>query len=180
MRCTASGTTLGRLVFVEPSNLAVRLSPLASTGNDFRYPSPVAGRAGGLSRDSELTASFASMQVETNFVMKNEHFTLYSDRLIVAWYYFPLGSKTIRLDDIEHFVVDNGDLGALQRKSWGMALSSIWWALGRRGLLGGSQSNIIIKVKEDPISKGFSMGANGADAVRFLKDRGILQKPSFN
>lgn len=114
-------------------------------------------------------------------IIKNEYFTLSSDKLIIAWYYFPFGSKTIRLEDIEYFVADHGNLESLQYKAWGMALSSIWWALGRRGLFyGTSNSNLIIKVKRDCISKGFSLGANGSEAVKFLKERGIMQKSSFN
>ena len=113
--------------------------------------------------------------------VKNDFFSLSNDTLTIFWYYFPFGSKTIRLDEIEYFIADYGNLETLQYKSWGMALSSIWWAMGRRGLLGGNNSgNFIVKVKGSSIHKGFSMGANGADAIKILKDRGIMQRPSFN
>ena len=113
--------------------------------------------------------------------VKNDYFSLCNNTLTIFWYYFPFGSKTIRLDEIEYFIADYGNLETLQYKSWGMALASIWWAMGRRGLLGGNDSgNFIVKVKGSSIHKGFSMGANGADAIKILKDRGIMQRPSFN
>lgn len=66
-------------------------------------------------------------------LMRNDFVTCYSDRLVVHFYYFPFGEKTIRYDDIQSYELRRLDqMNFLQVKCWGMAMSPIWWHLDIR------------------------------------------------
>ena len=66
-------------------------------------------------------------------LFKNDYITCYSDRLVIPYYYFPYGSKTVKYKNIRSVeLLDAKDLSFFQTKTWGMALSSIWWPLDIR------------------------------------------------
>ncbi len=72
--------------------------------------------------DPILSTDSNSILIENGFV------TCYSDRLVIHFYYFPFGDKTIRYDNINSCeLLRHEDLSFFQTKSWGMAFSSVWW-----------------------------------------------------
>ncbi len=61
-------------------------------------------------------------------LISNGFVTCYSDRLVIHLYYFPYGNKTIRYNDIQSCeLLPMHDLSIFKSKTWGMALSPIWW-----------------------------------------------------
>eukprot|EP00547_Thalassionema_nitzschioides_P002880 CAMPEP_0194200540 /NCGR_PEP_ID=MMETSP0156-20130528/1102_1 /TAXON_ID=33649 /ORGANISM="Thalassionema nitzschioides, Strain L26-B" /LENGTH=121 /DNA_ID=CAMNT_0038925549 /DNA_START=190 /DNA_END=555 /DNA_ORIENTATION=+ len=67
----------------------------------------------------------------TNEIVYDDcYITLTKNTLILKTYYFPFGfSKTIPRGEIDRIWKGNDlDLSFLKKKSWGMALSNIWWA----------------------------------------------------
>ena len=74
-------------------------------------------------------ASTKNLQDDT-VLIQNEFVTCYSDRLRVHSYYFPVGDKTIRYEDIQSCeLLRHEQLNFFQMKCWGMAFSPIWWPL---------------------------------------------------
>lgn len=66
-------------------------------------------------------------------LFKNDYITCYSDHLVIPFYYFPYGSKTIEYKNIRSVeLLDANDLSFFKTKTWGMALSPIWWPLDIR------------------------------------------------
>ena len=69
----------------------------------------------------------------SEILFQNGFVTCYADRLVVHFYYFPYGDKTIEYKNIRSCdLLSEKDLNFFQIKSWGMALSSIWWPLDIR------------------------------------------------
>lgn len=61
-------------------------------------------------------------------ILSNDFVKCYSDHLIINLYYFPYGNKTIKYKDIQSCeFLRMKDLNMLKCKTWGMALSPIWW-----------------------------------------------------
>jgi hypothetical protein len=61
-------------------------------------------------------------------IISNDFVTCYADRLVIHLYYFPYGDKTIRYKDIQSCELHPiRVLGPFKTKTWGMALSPIWW-----------------------------------------------------
>lgn len=61
-------------------------------------------------------------------IFSNNFVQCYSDHLVIDLYYFPYGSKTVQYKDIQSCqLLKIKDLGIFKWKTWGMALSSIWW-----------------------------------------------------
>ena len=61
-------------------------------------------------------------------LFSNSTVTCYSDRLVIHYYYFPIGHKTIKYNQIQSCaLLEMRDLSFLKTKLWGMGLSSIWW-----------------------------------------------------
>lgn len=71
-----------------------------------------------------------SAVISEEILLKNDFVTCYDDRLVIRFYYFPYGDKTIEYKNIKSCrLVDEKDLNFFQTKTWGMAFSSIWWPL---------------------------------------------------
>jgi hypothetical protein len=65
-----------------------------------------------------------------SIVIENGFVTCYSDRLVIHFYYFPFGDKTIQYNNINSCeLLRNEDLSLFKTKSWGMAFSFVWWPL---------------------------------------------------
>jgi hypothetical protein len=63
-------------------------------------------------------------------LIKNSHVTCYNDRIVIHWYYFPFGDKTIKYRNIRSCELLTKDLlNFFETKTWGMAFSSVWWHL---------------------------------------------------
>ncbi|UJR16567.1 hypothetical protein I4U23_003468 [Adineta vaga] len=63
-------------------------------------------------------------------LIENTFVTCYSDRLVIHFYYFPFGSKTIKYENIRSCeLLQHDQLNMFQTKCWGMAFSPIWWHL---------------------------------------------------
>lgn len=61
-------------------------------------------------------------------ILSNSYITCYSDHLVIHWYYFPFGSKTIKYNFIHSCdLLALEDLSFAAKKLWGMSLSPIWW-----------------------------------------------------
>ena len=68
--------------------------------------------------------------ISSEILFKNDFITCYDDRLVIRFYYFPYGDKTIEYKNIRSCrLLNEDDLNFFQMKSWGMAFSSIWWPL---------------------------------------------------
>ena len=65
---------------------------------------------------------------------RDAYVVLYGDRMVVKWYYFPCGSKTLPLSALRA-VGSAGGLNPLwNHKLWGMAADfAVWWAKGTIG-----------------------------------------------
>ena len=67
---------------------------------------------------------------DKEILFKNSYVTCYTDRLVIAYYYFPFGDKTIQYKNIRSLkLLGKNDFNFFQIKSWGMGLSPIWWHL---------------------------------------------------
>jgi len=61
-------------------------------------------------------------------IISNGFIKCYSDHLVISLYYFPYGDKIIKYRDIQSCdLLKMRDLSIFKYKTWGMALSSIWW-----------------------------------------------------
>jgi hypothetical protein len=61
-------------------------------------------------------------------IISNGFVKCYSDHLVISLYYFPYGNKTIKYRDIQSCdLLKMRDLSIFKYKTWGMALSSVWW-----------------------------------------------------
>lgn len=61
-------------------------------------------------------------------IISNNFIKCYSDRLVIDLYYFPYGNKTIKYKHIQSCELHQmHDLSIFEYKTWGMALSPIWW-----------------------------------------------------
>eukprot|EP00294_Goniomonas_avonlea_P002682 CAMPEP_0114543404 /NCGR_PEP_ID=MMETSP0114-20121206/2336_1 /TAXON_ID=31324 /ORGANISM="Goniomonas sp, Strain m" /LENGTH=108 /DNA_ID=CAMNT_0001727737 /DNA_START=70 /DNA_END=393 /DNA_ORIENTATION=- len=75
--------------------------------------------------------------------------------LVIYNYYFPFGSKTVRLADIETIEDYTEKYVVFADKSWGMGITSIWWA---REIARWRRKHplVVLKVRGDSLLKGFS------------------------
>ena len=88
--------------------------------------------------------------------------TLYEDSychltknsITLKMYYFPIGDKTIPMGDIRELEVLPRFPGIFTCKTWGMALSSVWWACGKKWGLA-APAKIMIITTDSIIRKGF-------------------------
>lgn len=61
-------------------------------------------------------------------IISNNFVKCYSDHLVIDLYYFPYGNKTVKYKDIRSCeLLKLRDLSIFKCKTWGMALSPIWW-----------------------------------------------------
>jgi hypothetical protein len=107
---------------------------------------------------------------------------LYEDKYIridtegirMTWYYFPLfTAKRIRFADMVRFETA-ADLALpwYAYKEWGMGLSSIWWACGRRSQLLSTVpgDQLVVTIRGSRIRAGCTM-ADRARVLAILRER---------
>ena len=89
--------------------------------------------------------------------------TLTEKTLVLKWYYFPFAtSKTIPLGDIDRIRPGTDPELALtwyKKKTWGQALSDVWWAsrCGRE-FQSDNSTNFVLSVKQEGSGRsGFSV-----------------------
>ena len=76
-------------------------------------------------------------------------------------YYIPYGDKTVKIEDIKDLELLDRYPGPLVCKTWGMALSSVWWACSTKwGLV--APAKIMIITTGSIIRKGFVCGNEAA------------------
>lgn len=82
---------------------------------------------------SVITLILIFHSIDGEILFQNGFVTCYSDRLVIPFYYFPYGDKTIEYKNIRSCdLLDAKQLSFFEVKSWGMAFSSIWWPLDIR------------------------------------------------
>lgn len=76
---------------------------------------------------------------------KDSFVTLYPDRIVIAWYWFPTTqSKIIPIAEIKKVTVPS-KIQFLNHKAWGMAIDfDIWWASDMSNLMDYSDRRVII------------------------------------
>ncbi|ORX87449.1 hypothetical protein BCR32DRAFT_324431 [Anaeromyces robustus] len=121
-----------------------------------------------MSENSELlTDTNSSTLYEDKYVkITNTHISLKK-------YYFPsFTSKNIAFTDIEKICTDKEfGVNTLGYKSWGMGLSSIYWAWGG---VPRSKNNYIIKIKNSSPNCGFSV-ENPDEFCKVLESKGVMK-----
>ncbi|CAF1343078.1 unnamed protein product [Adineta steineri] len=81
----------------------------------------------------EPTLCTVSVDDSNTILISNGFVTCYSDHLVIHFYYFPFGDKTIKYKNIRSCeLLSSNDLNFFETKSWGMAFSNIWWHLDIR------------------------------------------------
>lgn len=96
-------------------------------------------------------------------VYDDSYVTLTESELILKKFYFPsFQSKTIPLSDIEKIWIGTDpelNLSWTKKKTWGIALSNIWWACRwAREFIPDDERNFVIAIKNQEILRnGFSV-----------------------
>jgi len=114
----------------------------------------------------------AMKQRDLAILYDDEFVTIHKNHgVIIKWYYFPIASsKTIPWKDIHSAAIAfDLDLGILEYKGWGMALSPIWWAcdLGRTEM-----ESIVLTTRSWPKS-GFST-RNPGRVIQLIQENKLL------
>ncbi len=78
------------------------------------------------------------------------------DNLILRWYYFPCGARTIKLEDITK--VEEREVYIGSTKTWGMALDlEVWWHFdGRFRELNSKKALIVFTNEENKYPAGIT------------------------
>ena len=103
---------------------------------------------------TSLTLTMSNEQV----LYEDKFVRLTTTKLTIFWYYFPLGSCcTVDLEQLDRYERAT-DYSFSKLKTWGMALSWIWWACDCRRHLGRSKDSMfVIWIKHQSLGKGFSV-----------------------
>ena len=105
-------------------------------------------------------AAEASRPVTAADVLYKDKFVeIYSDHLSIKCFYFPFaGLKRVDIGPEVSFATDQ-DLGFTwkDRKTWGMALNNVWWALDWSREIPGRRRGIVLTVGQETFRKGFSV-----------------------
>jgi hypothetical protein len=90
-------------------------------------------------------------------VYEDGYVKLTETHITIKWYYFPYGSKVISYREIASFGrAPDFHINALGTKTWGMALSMIWWSWGPLGRECYLNEQLIIELKGQPLKSGFT------------------------
>jgi hypothetical protein len=90
---------------------------------------------------------------------------LYADKFVkltkmelaIYSYYFPIATSLVVPIDHISAVQDGLSVNTMGWKTWGMALSKIWWALDTFRTVQDNKNTVIITLKDDWCAKGFSI-----------------------
>jgi hypothetical protein len=90
----------------------------------------------------------------------------------IKCYYFPLGTaKQIRYSEIAEFgTATQFGLNSWGTKTWGMALSPVWWALGSLTRGNHLDEQIVLRLNRQTIECGFTSD-NPPAVLRILNDK---------
>lgn len=112
---------------------------------------------------SETEQEAAPKSTATNNVLYEDKYVKLTERyLVLKWYYFlTAASKTIPMGKIDKiWVGTDPELGLnfFRKKTWGMALSMIWWACrSGREFEAEDKRNFVLATKNERVRSGFSV-----------------------
>jgi hypothetical protein len=88
---------------------------------------------------------------------EDKYVKLTNSEIHIKWYFFPAGTKVIQYHNIKSFgrAAQYG-IGFWGVKSWGMALSLVWWSLGPLSRNWDESNQLIVEVRDQTLLSGFT------------------------
>jgi hypothetical protein len=107
----------------------------------------------------------------TEVLYEDKYVRLTNSEMHLKWYFFPVGTKVIPYHDIKSFgrAAQYG-IGFWGIKSWGMALSLVWWSLGPVSRNWDVRNQLIVEVRDQTLLSGFT-ALNPAQALTILRTK---------
>ena len=110
-----------------------------------------------LALKSHVKAADTSLRIALQgmALYEDEYVRLDETSVTIRYYYFPLGGDNIILRESIQEIQALENPSIFETKTWGMGLSSVWWALGWKLNIEAPKKLFVIRIIDDWVGKGF-------------------------